>query len=155
MYKKEKSPMKMGYSMKMGSKENYSPTNFKTKDAMLMAESPMMMTDPEKLKNVTVSAKPKANNDLTLDAFNKQKAEIKENIGAASKKIDSTIKSDSLTSVLNKGSVAKKQQEKIDKLRLYSSQAKKMYGDSKKTLGLLEDHYKAYKGNAGVYKDKK
>jgi hypothetical protein len=47
MYKKEKSPMKMGYSMKMGSKENYSPTNFKTKDAMLMAESPMMMTDPK------------------------------------------------------------------------------------------------------------
>jgi len=43
MYKKEKSPMKMGYAMKMGSKENYSPTNFKTKDAMLMGQSPMMM----------------------------------------------------------------------------------------------------------------
>ena len=42
MYKKEKSPMKMGYAMKMGSKENYSPTNFKTKDAMLMGQSPMM-----------------------------------------------------------------------------------------------------------------
>jgi len=28
--------------MKMGSKENYSPTNFKTKDAMLMDQSPMM-----------------------------------------------------------------------------------------------------------------
>jgi len=55
MYKKEKSPMKMGYAMKMGSKENYSPTNFKTKDAMLMAQSPMMKTDPkdeiESIKN--------------------------------------------------------------------------------------------------------
>lgn len=47
MYKKEKSPMKMGYAMKMGSKENYSPTNFKTKDAMLMDQSPMMKTDPK------------------------------------------------------------------------------------------------------------
>ncbi len=35
------SATKMGYSMKMGSKENYSPTNFKTKDAMLMGQSPM------------------------------------------------------------------------------------------------------------------
>ena len=41
------SATKMGYSMKMGSKENYSPTNFKTKDAMLMAQSPMMKTDPD------------------------------------------------------------------------------------------------------------
>lgn len=46
-----KSATKMGYSMKMGSKENYSPTNFKTKDAMLMAQSPMMMDDPKKKKN--------------------------------------------------------------------------------------------------------
>lgn len=37
--------------MKMGSKENYSPTNFKTKDAMLMAQSPIMMDDPKKKKN--------------------------------------------------------------------------------------------------------
>jgi hypothetical protein len=48
-------PMKMGYAMKMGSKENYSPTNFKTKDAMLMAESPMYMIggnfDPNKKDN--------------------------------------------------------------------------------------------------------
>lgn len=35
--------MSKGYSMKMGSKENYSPTNFKTKDAMLMMQSPMRM----------------------------------------------------------------------------------------------------------------
>lgn len=39
----KQSATKMGYAMKMGSKENYSPTNFKTKDAMLMADSPMMM----------------------------------------------------------------------------------------------------------------
>ena len=159
MYKKEKSPMKMGYSMKMGSKEIYSPTNFKTKDAMLMAQSPMTMNDPKKdptkLKGVTVTAKPKANNDLTLDAFNKQKAEIKKNIGAASKKIDSTIKSDSLTSVLNKGSVSQKQQDKFDKLRDNTYNIKNWYGDSKQTLSLLQDHHKAYKGNYGVYKDKK
>jgi len=41
MYKKEKSPMKMGYAMKMGKHSNVSPTNFKTKDAMLMAQSLM------------------------------------------------------------------------------------------------------------------
>lgn len=35
--------MGKGYAMKMGSKENYSPTNFKTKDAMLMMQSPMRM----------------------------------------------------------------------------------------------------------------
>ena len=50
------SATKMGYSMKMGSKENYSPTNFKTKDATLMDQSPIMKTDPknessEKQKN--------------------------------------------------------------------------------------------------------
>ena len=143
--------------MKMGSKENYSPTNFNTKDATLIAQSPMMKTDPEdpnKLKGVTVSTKPKASNDLTLEGFNKQKAQIKSNIAAASKKIDSTIKSDSLTSVLNQGSVSKKQQDKFDNLRHYSSYAKKTYGDSKKTLSLLQDHHKAYKGNYGVYKDR-
>jgi len=51
MYKKEKSPMnnyKKGYySMKMGSKEINSPTNFSYKSAMMMAESPMYkMTEP-------------------------------------------------------------------------------------------------------------
>jgi len=44
------SATKMGYAMKMGSKENYSPTNFKTKDAMLMMQSPMMMNDPDPKK---------------------------------------------------------------------------------------------------------
>ena len=44
-------PMKMGYAMKMGSKENYSPTNFNTKDAMLMAKSPMYMIGGEPKKN--------------------------------------------------------------------------------------------------------
>jgi len=146
--------------MKMGSKENYSPTNFKTKDAMLMAQSPMMMTDPKndppgKLKGVTVSAKPKTNNDLTLEGFNKQKAQIKSNISAASKKINSTIKSDSLTSVLNKGSVSEKQQAKFDKLRDMTHNIKNWYGDSKKTLTLLSDHHSAYKAGTGVYKDKK
>jgi hypothetical protein len=41
-------PMKMGYAMKMGSKENYS---FKTKDAMLMAKSPMYMIGGDPKKN--------------------------------------------------------------------------------------------------------
>jgi hypothetical protein len=50
MYKKEKSPMKMGYAMKMGSKEIYTPTNFNTNDATLIAQSPMMMDDPKKQK---------------------------------------------------------------------------------------------------------
>lgn len=53
MYKKEKSPMnnyKKGYySMKMGSKEINSPTNFSSKSAMMMAESPMYkLGDPYK-----------------------------------------------------------------------------------------------------------
>ena len=43
--------------MKMGSKENYSPTNFKTKDANLIGNSPMMMHkeghDPKKKKPTT------------------------------------------------------------------------------------------------------
>ena len=36
--------------MKMGSKENYSPTNFNTKDANLIGDSPMMMDEPKKQK---------------------------------------------------------------------------------------------------------
>jgi len=47
MYKKQKSPMKMGYAMKMGSKEIYTPTNFNTNDATLIGQSPMMKTDPK------------------------------------------------------------------------------------------------------------
>lgn len=47
--------------MKMGSKENYSPTNFKTKDTMLMSQSPMMMHkeghDPKKGATVTSGEK--------------------------------------------------------------------------------------------------
>ena len=136
--------------MSIGSKEKNTPGNFSEKDNKLISNSTV-----GKLANVTVGVKRKGNNDLTLDAFKKQKAEIKKNIGAASKKIDSRIKSDSLTSVLNKGSVSEKQQKKFDDLRNYSKFAKKTYGDSKKTLGLLEDHYKAYKGNYGVYKDRK
>lgn len=58
------SATKMGYSMKMGDKENYSPTNFKTKDALNISAMPMIgrskSTDPEvstiKLDNVDVSA---------------------------------------------------------------------------------------------------
>ena len=71
MYKKEKSPMKMGYTMKMGSKEIYTPTNFKTKDAMLMADSPMMMHkkghDPKKDEGVVVTGdKSKINNEVNV-----------------------------------------------------------------------------------------
>ena len=86
MYKKEKSPMKMGYAMKMGSKENYSPTNFKTKDAMLMADSPMMMDDPKKQKKhepgVSYGYKYDPNNKYTVKGgirqnFNKAFARAK------------------------------------------------------------------------------
>ena len=45
MYKKEKLPMKMGYAMKMGSKEINSPTNFSSKSAMMMSKSPMYLID--------------------------------------------------------------------------------------------------------------
>jgi hypothetical protein len=44
-------PMKMGYAMKMGAHSNISPTNFKTKDAMLMAKSPMYMIGGDPKKN--------------------------------------------------------------------------------------------------------
>ena len=75
--------------MKMGSKENYSPTNFKTKDAMLMAQSPMMMTDPKndpkKDEGVVVTGdKSKINNKVnvpskqSLDA--KRRADAKEKL---------------------------------------------------------------------------
>ena len=47
--KMEKSPMynyKKGYVMQMGKHSNVSPTNFKTKDAKLMEDSPMMNHEP-------------------------------------------------------------------------------------------------------------
>jgi len=45
-----KSATKMGYSMKMGDKENYSPTNFKTKDALNISAMPMTHhDDPNKI----------------------------------------------------------------------------------------------------------
>lgn len=44
-------PMKMGYAMKMGAHSNISPTNFKTKDAMLMGKSPMYMIGGDPKKN--------------------------------------------------------------------------------------------------------
>lgn len=49
-----KSATKMGYSMKMGSKQIDTPTNFNTKDVNLIAQAPMMMHkeghDPKKDK---------------------------------------------------------------------------------------------------------
>ncbi len=51
MYKKEKSPTKMGYSMKMGAGSKYnSSINFKKSDEDLISDSPMMMNDPKKNK---------------------------------------------------------------------------------------------------------
>jgi len=71
MYKKQKSPMKMGYGMKMGSKEIYTPTNFNTNDAMLIAQSPMMMHkeghDPKKDEGVVLTGdKSKINNKVNV-----------------------------------------------------------------------------------------
>jgi len=59
----------------MGSKENYSPTNFNTKDANLIGDSPMMMhkeghdpkEDPKKDEGVVVSGdKSKVNNKVNV-----------------------------------------------------------------------------------------
>ncbi len=103
--------------MKMGSKENYSPTNFKTKDAMLMAQSPMMKTDPNKLKGVTgVGNKPK-DPEMNLDKFKEQRAQIKKNIDFGIDKIDKTIKSDSLTRVLQSGQPSKKDVRRIQNVK--------------------------------------
>ena len=103
-----KSATKMGYAMKMGSKENYSPTNFKTKDAMLMAQSPMMMTDPNKLKGVTGTANKPKDPEMNLNKFNEQREQIKKNIEFGIDKIDKTITSDSLTRVLQSGKPSNK-----------------------------------------------
>ena len=111
--------------MKMGSKENYSPTNFKTKDAMLMAQSPMMKTDPNKLKGVTgVGNKPK-DPEMNLDKFKEQRAQIKKNIDFGIDKIDKTIKSDSLTRVLQSGQPSKKALEEYKMSRNVLSNIKK------------------------------
>jgi len=67
--------MGKGYAMKMGSKENYSPTNFKTKDAMLMSKSPMYMIggnfDPS-LKDYGEYADPKSSYYLADVTKNQQ-----------------------------------------------------------------------------------
>jgi len=110
----------MGYSMKMGSKENYSPTNFKTKDAMLMAQSPMMMTDPPgTLKGVTGTGKKPKDPDMNLKEFKKQQAQIKKNIDFGIDKIDKTIKADSLTRVLQSGRPSK---DALDEYRMSRGQ---------------------------------
>ena len=82
MYKKEKSPMKMGYAMKMGSKENYSPTNFKTKDTMLMADSPMMMhKEGHKNEGVVLTGdKSKINNKVNVPSAVDKRAAAKAKI---------------------------------------------------------------------------
>ena len=46
---------KMGYTMQMGSQENYSPTNFKTKDAILMAKAPNMSASAATMKSFNSS----------------------------------------------------------------------------------------------------
>lgn len=112
-----KSATKMGYSMKMGSKENYSPTNFKTKDAMLMAQSPMMMTDPNKLKGVTGTANKPKDPEMNLNKFNEQREQIKKNIEFGIDKIDKTITSDSLTRVLQSGKPSNKALEEYQMSR--------------------------------------
>jgi hypothetical protein len=81
-----KSATKMGYSMKMGSKQIDTPTNFNTKDANLIAQAPMMMDDPKKQKKhepgVSYGYKYDPNNKYTVKGgirqnFNKAFARAK------------------------------------------------------------------------------
>lgn len=49
------SATKMGYAMKMGSKQINSSSNFSSKSAMLMSKSPMYMTEPNTFELVDVT----------------------------------------------------------------------------------------------------
>jgi hypothetical protein len=80
----------MGYAMKMGSKENYSPTNFNTKDANLIGDSPMMMHkeghDPKKDEGVVVTGdKSKVNNKVNVPSAADKRAAEKEKLAERKK----------------------------------------------------------------------
>lgn len=72
--------------MKMGSKENYSPTNFNTNDATLIAQSPMMKTDPKKDEGVVVTGdKSKINNKVNIPSAADKRAADKAKIAERKK----------------------------------------------------------------------
>lgn len=82
--------------MKMGSKENYSPTNFKTKDAVLMAQSPMMKTDPKKDPKkdegvVVTGDKSKVNNKVNIPSTADKRAAYKAKIAERKKIMQAQI----------------------------------------------------------------
>ena len=87
---------KMGYSMKMGSKEKHSPINFKDKDAMLMYQSPMLQGHHEGRGGKDEIESEKLNkSDIQLGIIKKKKIDDFPVLNFSKKEIDSISKDNS------------------------------------------------------------
>tara|TARA_Y100000004_G_C8924950_1_gene417189 strand:+ start:680 stop:1150 length:471 start_codon:yes stop_codon:yes gene_type:complete len=92
--KEEIKENKMGYSMKMGSKEKHSPINFKDKDAMLMYQSPMLRHHHEgRGGKDEIEAENKS--DIKLSTIKKKKIDDFPVLNFSKKEIDSISKDSS------------------------------------------------------------
>jgi hypothetical protein len=153
---------KMGYTMQMGSQENYSPTNFKTKDAILMAKAPNMSASAATMKSfnsgelqgvVLPGTDKSGENKINQSQFEKMQQEIRGNVDASRSAFDKQITSDSLTNLLERGYVPQMDQKRYNMARKKMDIIEGTTGASKQSITNLAEHLKAYKKKEGVYAD--
>ena len=143
---------KMGYTMQMGSQENYSPTNFKTKDAILMAKAPNMSNSS--LTGVVGTGTDKSSEGkMNQSQFDKMQEEVRKNINASKGSFDKLITSDSLTNLNERGYVPKIDQKRYDKARSQMDLIEGTTGTSKRSIERIRENLDAYKKKQGVYSD--
>ena len=152
---------KMGYTMQMGSQENYSPTNFKTKDAMLMAKAPNMSASAATMKSfnssltgvVGTGTDKSSEGKMNQSQFDKMQEEVRKNINASKGSFDKLITSDSLTNLNERGYVPKIDQKRYDKARSQMDLIEGTTGTSKRSIERIRENLDAYKKKQGVYSD--
>ena len=148
---------KMGYTMQMNKPKITNANNFSGYDQMRMAKSSIYMMgknsglDPVVLPGTDKSSQ----NKINIDDFNAQSKEIKKNISAARSAFDKTITSDSLTNVLEKGSmnIPKLDLKRYEEARSMLKNIPNYSGNSLNALRQYGDHDVAFRNRTGRYSD--
>ena len=139
--------------MQMNKPKTNNANNFSNQDEMRMAKSSIYMMG--KNSGVVVEGTDKSGEGkLNIEDFNKQSAEIKKNIAAASSAFGKSITSDSLNQVIQYGKPSETDFLKYEKGRDMQYNIPRYYGNSFKTLDFLKEHDQAFRASSGIYSPK-
>ena len=157
---------KMGYEMKpykmdkkktykMDSSHTFKMDSAKNMKTMYMGSTYSMDPDPtKKLKDVVLPGTDKSSvGKMNQSQFDKMQEEVRKNINASKSSFDKQITSDSLTNILEKGSVPKLDQKRYDKARIQMDLIEGTTGTSKRSSERIRENLDAYKKKQGVYAD--